>query len=228
MSRILARLQLIVIATLCFMASFACAQDGLEGALARQTPYPARANLITVFSQTLATADFDNDDRPDGAVLLDSGPFHSGSNFQIELHLSASANAKLTFESTEAALSISARDINKDGAPDLVVEQALTHRRLYVWLNDGHGGFRRGRVEDFSSSEDPASEEARIPLSAADYPLISLPSQNRYETTLLKTSHISGRPPSTGDFCTAVSGPPRRSCPVTSLASRAPPEFSSL
>jgi hypothetical protein len=227
MSRTFACLQLLVVATLCLVASSAYAQDGFEGAFARQSRDPLRTNLAA-FSQTLATADFDNDHRPDGAVLLDSGPFHSGNSFRIELHLSASVDSDLTFESTEKALSIAARDVNQDGSPDVIVEQALTHRRLYVWLNDGHGGFRKGRVEDFPSNEDPASTQARIPLSPADPPVISLPSQDRYETTVLKTNHISGRPPSAADFHVAASDSPHRTQPVAHLASRAPPQSPSL
>ena len=136
---------------LAFMAPRLWAQDGVEGVLPRVV-LVSQLNPDALFEQGLAVADFDNDHKPDGAVLVQSGKTAAGQNsFRIELHLSNSANTALTFESNETTLAITAVDVNKDGATDLVVEQPLTHKRLYVWLGDGHGGFHKGRVEDFSS-----------------------------------------------------------------------------
>ena len=66
---------------------------------------------------------------------------------RIELYLSAGENRDLVFAANDPALTISAQDVNQDGIPDLIVEQAFTHKRIQVWLNDGHGKFRRVRVE---------------------------------------------------------------------------------
>jgi hypothetical protein len=173
-------------------------------------------------------ADFDNDHKPDGAVLLNSVPFHSRNSFRIEVHLSASNNAELAFESSESALSITAWDINKDGATDVILEQPLTHRRLYVWLGDGRGGFHKGRIEDFPSAPASTGQEATAPILRTDYPILSFPPQRGFESTLLKTSHISGRPPSTEQFETAPLNASRSSRVIAHLSSRAPPLSPSL
>ena len=205
------------------------AQDGLEGSLSRASvAQPFRTGLGRLFSQTLAVADFDNDHKPDGAVLLNSVPFHSRNSFRIEVHLSASNNAELAFESSESALSITAWDINKDGATDVILEQPLTHRRLYVWLGDGRGGFHKGRIEDFPSAPASTGQEATAPILRTDYPILSFPPQRGFESTLLKTSHISGRPPSTEQFETAPLNASRSSRVIAHLSSRAPPLSPSL
>lgn len=97
----------------------------------------------------LVTADFDDDSRPDGAVLLDAEQLQGRQLFRIKLHITSGQDSELTFQSNETGLAISALDVNQDGVPDLVVEQVFTHKRLQVWLNDGHGRFRPARVEDF-------------------------------------------------------------------------------
>jgi hypothetical protein len=93
-------------------------------------------------------ADFDNDQRPDGAILLGGEQLEGHQLFRIRVY-TAGQDRELTFQSNETALAISALDVNQDGLPDLVVEQIFTHKRLQVWLNDGHGRFRQARVEDF-------------------------------------------------------------------------------
>ncbi|MGA8741997.1 MAG: VCBS repeat-containing protein [Terracidiphilus sp.] len=108
--------------------------------------------LSNSLGQKFVAADFDNDQRPDGAVLLDAGQLEGRELFRIRLYIAASQDRELTFQSNEKALAISAPDVNQDGLPDLVVEQVFTHKRLQVWLNDGHGRFRQVRVEDFPPS----------------------------------------------------------------------------
>ena len=142
---------LVAVVALTFTAPRVCAQDGLEGALS-QANLASPANLGTPFSQTIAAADFDGDNKPDGAVLVDYGWLRPQNSFRtIELHFTSRGNTYLTFESNETALAILALDVNRDGATDIVVEQPFTHKRLQVWLNDGHGGFRKVRSEDFPS-----------------------------------------------------------------------------
>lgn len=122
------------------------AQDGLLGVLSeRSVPSHALVSL----DQRVAAADFDNDQKPDGAVLLPAVPANGETSFRIELHLTAGRNNDLTFSSAETALSISALDVNNDGAPDIVIEKTLTHERIQVYLNDGHGSFHKARLESF-------------------------------------------------------------------------------
>jgi hypothetical protein len=133
--------------------------------------------LHGTLAQTLAMADFDNDQRPDGAVLLNAGELLPGGQlFRIRLHFTAAQNQDLLFQSNETGLTISALDVNQDGSPDLVVEQVLTHKRLGIWLNDGHGRFRPARVEDFPGSTDaPGSWKVR--LQGEECMVLALPSK---------------------------------------------------
>src|SRR5215475_5451703 len=64
------------------------AEDGIKGALSPAT-LVSPVNLSNPFGRTLAVADFDNDHKLDGAVLVDSGPLHGRNTFRIDLHLSS-------------------------------------------------------------------------------------------------------------------------------------------
>ncbi|MGA9585481.1 MAG: VCBS repeat-containing protein [Terracidiphilus sp.] len=135
--------------TLALAAPSAWAQSGLRRALADAGK--TQDLLGGSLGQKFVAADFDNDMRPDAAVLLEAGQIDGKQVFRIRLYVSSGTDRDLTFRSTETALAISALDVNQDGTPDLVVEQVFTHKRLQVWLNDGHGRFRQARVEDFPS-----------------------------------------------------------------------------
>ena len=200
------------------------AQDGLEGALSHaHLAQPLQSSLAGLVEQRVAAADFDNDSRLDGAVLLNSGQARGRARFRVELHLSTSNNTELTFESNESFLSIVARDINGDGTADVIIEQAITHQRLYVWLGDGRGGFRKGRVEDFSLTSLLTGKEARSPTPRSGNPELSLPPQLRFETTLLRACRISGRSPSTDRANHPLELCPKSFRLIAHLASRAPP-----
>ena len=134
----------LALATVLFLLSLcaptAWGQDGLGGALSRE---PERTNFTSRVEQEIVAADFDSDQRPDGAVLLEVGNLNGEKAYRIELHLSAGQNSAIVFASTESQLSLATLDVNRDGIPDIVIEKALTHKRLQVYLNDGHGGFRK-------------------------------------------------------------------------------------
>ena len=137
---------------LALAAPFVRAQDGLGRALSEI----GKTHILSSLGQKFVAADFDNDRRPDGAILLDGGQLEGHQVFHIRLFIASDPDRELTFLSNETALTISALDVNQDGTPDLVVEQVFTHKRLQVWLNDGHGRFRQARVEDFPPfSESP-------------------------------------------------------------------------
>jgi hypothetical protein len=144
------------------------AQDGLMGALSRES---AMTHARIGFEQQLAAADFDNDQMPDGALLLPEGFSGGKRSFRIELHFTSGNNDAITFTTAERGLSISALDVNRDGAPDIVIEKAFTHQRLQVYLNDGHGAFHQARLEDFDAP-DPSGPQWRS--------WITLPSQTAY------------------------------------------------
>jgi hypothetical protein len=132
--------------------------------------------LNSSLGQKFVAADFDNDRRPDGAVLLDAVQLEGQQLFRIRLYIASGQDRELTFQSNETALAISALDVNQDGLPDLIVEQVFTHKRLQVWLNDGHGRFRQARVEDFPPfSEAPC--RLKDPTSEACGLVLALPSR---------------------------------------------------
>ncbi|MGC1424090.1 MAG: VCBS repeat-containing protein [Terracidiphilus sp.] len=150
------------------------AQDGLWGALSNSKN--ASGQLRSSFGSRLIAADFDHDQEPDGALLLDAGVIGDQKIYRIELHLSAGENRDLVFAANDPALTISAQDVNQDGIPDLIVEQAFTHKRIQVWLNDGHGKFRQVRVEDFPAASD-APCRWRVPKPVQACLILGLPSR---------------------------------------------------
>jgi hypothetical protein len=187
-----------VLAALALAAPALRAQDGLGGAILRLGD--TRGLLHQPFEQRLAAADFDKDEKPDGAVLIDTGLFHGQKTFRIELHVTAGIDSDLTFELNDFAPAISALDVNQDGAPDIVVEQAFTHKRLYVWLNDGHGTFRKARIEDFPSTGRDGPYEFKSPALSQDCPTLYLPSKLGSELAIARAaapslnSSASGQP----------------------------------
>lgn len=166
-------------------ASSLWAQDGLAGALLRTSAAPPSI-LQSPFAQTLAAADFDGDNKPDGAILLDPNWLRPQSSFRtIEVHFTDRRNTDLTFQSSEHDLTISALDVNGDGTIDIVVEQSFTHKRLHVWLNDGLGRFRKVRAETFPSTEKRDQERLESPPQQPDCPAFCLPSQRGPEVASL-------------------------------------------
>ena len=165
----------IVLAALALAVPPLWAQDGIGGAILRLED--TRGLPHQPFEQRLAAADLDKDEKPDGAVLIDTGQSHGQRAYRIELHVTAGNDSDLTFESNDSAPAISALDVNQDGAPDIVVEEAFTHKRLYVWLNDGHGTFRKARIEDFPSTGRDGPYEFEAPSLAQDCPALYLPSK---------------------------------------------------
>jgi hypothetical protein len=150
------------------------AQDGFAGALLR-SPLPS-ASSVGHFGPTIAAADFDSDSKPDGVVLLDAPGFRAKHGVRtIEVHLSGRPNTELSFQSSDAVLAISAQDVNRDGATDIVVEQPLTHRRVQVWLNDGHGDFRQVRSEDFPVPDFIDHQGLDYPSQSPDARVMLLP-----------------------------------------------------
>ena len=162
-----------IIGILLFFAIFSVpevrAQDGLRGGLSIGVKSASFANRST----QITAADFDNDQKPDAALLQEAGFLNGERTFRIEIHVTAGTNNAITFSSDEPSLAIAALDVNRDGAPDIVIEKAFTHERLKVYLNDGHGSFHKVRTEDYPSS-DPMSPAWRVRLNQLP-PIFGLP-----------------------------------------------------
>jgi hypothetical protein len=176
------------LAVLLLLTSNGRAQDGIRGALSR---FESPARLIQhTFSQQIAAADFDKDQLLDGAVLLNAGHTNGQNSFRIEIHLTAGVNTAFTFSSAESAISISALDVNADGAPDIVIQQTFTHKRLQVWLNDGHGSFRNVNSDNYpAQTEDPTRFQAYRPGQYGSP--ICLPAKVRVEIADARSTLLS-------------------------------------
>jgi hypothetical protein len=171
-----------LLAALALCVPSASAQDGLRGALSQMgQALPGVAG----FGRGLAAADFDNDSQPDGAVLSQAGLLNGQRRFRIDLHLTAGKDVTLTFPSTEPDLDISAVDVNRDGALDIVVEKPFTHQRVQVYLNDGYGAFQKVESNSFSPLDDS------LPLWGArmeplNLPMAFLPATRGFEMAGIK------------------------------------------
>lgn len=116
------------------------AQEGLSRAFLRLR---ASGQFVTsVFGSSLAAADFNHDHHADAAVLV-----RENCAFHIELYFVSHQIREITFTAPVSAMTISALDVNRDGYADLVIREVFTHRALFVWVNDGHGSFRRTNVD---------------------------------------------------------------------------------
>ncbi|HKD82920.1 MAG TPA: hypothetical protein VKH81_24735 [Candidatus Angelobacter sp.] len=214
----LARLHLrgfLVGAALLCLAPFLSAQDGLKGAV-------SQADFTTSLGNTLAVANLDGDNQADGAILLDSKRLGSYNSIKIELHFTNRPNSELTFESNGQPVAVRAWDVDHDGDTDLVVEDVFTHKPVRVWINEGHGDFHEGSVQDYTSLAFIASGQLQLPSNRpGDLPL-GLPPQRSFDISVL-TVHALGRPPSPGTRVAAAIDPSAKSHSHTSPSSRAPP-----
>jgi hypothetical protein len=106
----------------------------------------------------VAIADLDGDVRPDFA-RIEAGPDAGGiSHYFIQLQLSSLGRKSIRLEAPSGGLSIEARDVNGDKAPDLILATAWLHQPVAVYLNDGHGTFSRAETSQFPGAfRDPTS-----------------------------------------------------------------------
>ena len=207
---------LLLIAALC-VSPFLFAQDGVKGAL-------FQTSLGTSLSRSVAVADLDGDNEPDGAILINSQRVGAHTDIKIELHFSGRSNTELNFESTGQAFVVRAWDIDHDGANDLVVEDAFTHKPLYVWINEGHGDFHQGNLQDFPLLAFGAENQLQSPSSHPEC-LFCLPPQGGFEISVL-TLHLLGRPPSTHTILPIPFQFSATSLAGASQSTRAPPLLS--
>jgi hypothetical protein len=124
------------------------------------------------FGQSIALADFDNDDRIDKATL-----FGVGRNKSLEIYLShTKARALLHFDTqTSERGSLFTRDVDNDGDNDLIWTDLLHPDDVVIWLDDGTGRFESVRPEKYAAefvltdapaygdSEDPHQDFASGP-----------------------------------------------------------------
>lgn len=107
-----------------------------------------RSRPVLGFGQTIALSDFDSDGLVDEA-RLDGAGLHkrvgirlSGSGERVSLHLGAR---------WPNHGSLLARDLDYDGAADLIWTDLLHIESVVVWLGDGRGRFTRSIASAFSN-----------------------------------------------------------------------------
>ena len=208
-----------------FALAFAVASVRAQDALGRALSEAGKTHnlLSSSLEQKFVAADFDNDLLPDGAVLLDSGQLEGRQVFRIRLYITSGPDRDLTFQSNETGLTISALDVNQDGMPDLVVEQIFTHKRLQIWLNDGHGRFRQVRVEDFPPfSEAPC--RLKGPVSESCSLVLALPTRtgNDQAALILQILRFNS---SSSNWRTRPGNPQTQSGSLAFHSPRSPPSF---
>ena len=90
----------------------------------------------------LAISDFDGDLHPDLARLQAGATTSGGTDYWIQLQLSAAGWQSIRLVAPAGGLQIEARDVNGDHAVDLILSTPL-NQPVAVFLNDGHGSFSR-------------------------------------------------------------------------------------
>src|SRR5581483_1477028 len=127
-------------------------QDGLRESLSLLNS--AKDFSSELVGPPISTADFNSDTHLDGVLLL-----RDSNRFRIEVRFRFGRVSRIAFASKFSTLAISTFDVNNDGNPDVVVEEPFSHRRLFVWLNDGSGLFHAARAEDYPGESEQGSRQ---------------------------------------------------------------------
>ncbi len=114
-----------------------------------------------------AIADFDGDVRPDFATIQSDVSRAGGTNYWIQLQLSAIGPQSIRVTGPAGGLLIEARDVNGDHAVDLVLATAWHRKPVAVFLNDGHGGFSRSEPAGFPGAFRESKANWALPSSEA-------------------------------------------------------------
>jgi hypothetical protein len=143
------------------------AQPGLFSALFRIQPSKSPLNGS---DRRIAAPTNHVSNRPKSeAVVLGLGQTTGQRVFRIQIASARQQRSELVFVAKESFAALASRDVNRDGAVDLVVEQSLTRKPLRVWLNDGYGNFRQARTEEFlPSGREPPHHVGALPSGKDD------------------------------------------------------------
>jgi hypothetical protein len=134
-----------VIVTACFVGRFLCLffLAGLATGMAVASDVRSAPVSSAGPGLPFTLADFDGDLRPDLAAIQTGRSGVSGTDYQIQLQLSAAGRQTILLAAPAGGLQIAARDVNGDHALDLVVTTTWLSEPVAIFLNDGHGRFSR-------------------------------------------------------------------------------------
>jgi hypothetical protein len=125
-----------------------------------------------------AIADFDGDFHPDLATVQAGASESGGANYSIQLQLTALGRQSIQLVGPAGGLSIAARDVNGDGAVDLVLTTAWLREPVAIFLNDGHGGFSRVEPGAFPEAFSRAGADWAGSVSGESADALGVPPQS--------------------------------------------------
>ena len=138
------------------------AQHGRPGVFLH--PHRFRIVLDQASGKIAAPGGLRHDANGFGTVLVGVGQTSGQRIFRIQIDNPRRKKEELVFFSKDPFARLASRDLNRDGAFDLVVEQSFTRIPLRVWLNDGHGNFRLTHADRFiPSGRDPPHDIRALP-----------------------------------------------------------------
>jgi hypothetical protein len=120
-------------------------------AVSFQTACPARtappheARIVPQFT----IEDFDGDNRPDIATVLEGRSRGVDRYYRIRFQLSSGGSQNIDLAAPAGGLDLSSRDVNGDDFLDVVVTTAGTDRPVAVLLNNGAGNFTASDPSEF-------------------------------------------------------------------------------
>ena len=126
------------------LGSLACLELGLVSQAYRNHAAASSsdgATLSRLSGVCFAIADFDGDWKPDLALLEAASAHLAPGNYAVRVRLSAGPELSFFVNAPGGGLRVSARDVNGDDVPDVVVSSVQDQRVVAVLLNDGHGRF---------------------------------------------------------------------------------------
>ena len=126
-------------------------------------------------------ADFDGDNRPDFASVHVGQSSLQATHYWIAFQMSGRSGQTVSVTAPDGGLRITARDVNGDSFPDVVITTLWTNKPVAILLNDGLGNFTAANPSSFQSAF--ASPETSC-MSVAD--------EIRDATALLDSRSIPG------------------------------------
>jgi hypothetical protein len=123
----------------------------IAGATASAQTRGASASTVGPALQ-YTVADFDGDRRPDLVGVQTGQTDFSGTQYWIELQLSAAGRQSIPIFAQAGGIEIAARDVNGDQSLDLVLTTAWLNQPVAILINDGHGSFTRAEPAAFPNA----------------------------------------------------------------------------
>jgi hypothetical protein len=130
---------------------------GLVGGAAAGADVSSAHTTSSAPGLSFSIADFDGDLKPDLADVQAGQTDVSGTNYQIQLQLSATGRQTFRIVAPMGGLRIFASDVNGDNALDLVLTTKWLRQPVAILLNDGHGKFLPVEPDAFPEAFDQST-----------------------------------------------------------------------